>query len=113
MESPGHLYGTAAFRGGPNRRGTVFRLSDSARGWELKTLYAFTGRPDGDTPQGSLVLASDGTIYGTTLRGGINWGVFYSLSSKRGQWNETVLYAFGGGVEFPQFGLQQLSELGV
>jgi hypothetical protein len=98
MDSAGHLYGTTSVFG-PKGNGTTFELSNSGRGWTLKTLHAFGESPDGKQPGGLLVLSPNGTIYGTTQDGGTtNLGVFYSLSlNKSRNWTERVLYSFQGG----------------
>jgi hypothetical protein len=35
-----------------------------------ETLYSFQGHPDGAAPEGALVIASNGVLYGTTQGGG-------------------------------------------
>lgn len=64
----GNLYGTTTF-GGTNIDGTVFRLTTAGT---LTTLYTFcplTGCVDGYQPN-LLIEASDGNLYGVTVRGG-------------------------------------------
>jgi uncharacterized repeat protein (TIGR03803 family) len=112
MDSAGNLYGTTAGFG-PKGSGTVFRLSNSGSAWTLTTLHGFELGTEGEDPGGSLVLASDGAIYGTTEYGGTPigneaYGVFYklSLNAKR-KWIEKVLYSFKGAGDGgnPPFGL--------
>jgi uncharacterized repeat protein (TIGR03803 family) len=65
----GNLYGTTA-QSGVHGWGTVFRITTSG---ELTTLYNFcslTNCADGAYPASSLIQASDGNFYGTTLGGG-------------------------------------------
>jgi uncharacterized repeat protein (TIGR03803 family) len=72
----GSLYGTTRF--GSNNTsyrskgyGTFFRVTP---GGTLTTLYKFCARancPDGETPQGGVVLGTDGNFYGTTELGGV------------------------------------------
>jgi uncharacterized repeat protein (TIGR03803 family) len=65
----GDLYGTTAGGGGANS-GTIFKITPSG---ELTTLYNFcseSGCPDGENPWGTLVQATNGDLYGTTLGGG-------------------------------------------
>ena len=67
----GDLYGTT-FNGGVNNAGTVFKITPSGT---LTTLYSFCAQPnctDGRLPDGGLVQASDGHLYGTTQNGGSN-----------------------------------------
>lgn len=66
--SNGNLYGTTSFSGLHNA-GTVFEISPAG---QFRTIYSFCsqeGCPDGEGPT-SLVQASDGNLYGTTLGGG-------------------------------------------
>lgn len=69
----GCFYGATTDRG-PNRTGTLFKITTSGA---LTTLYAFdplTGTPStnvsGANPYGRLTLAKDGCFYGTTYLGG-------------------------------------------
>jgi uncharacterized repeat protein (TIGR03803 family) len=65
----GNFYGTTD-AGGASNNGTVFRITHAGA---LTTLYSFCAQPncaDGANPQGSLVQASDGNLYGTTSYGG-------------------------------------------
>lgn len=66
--SDGNLYGTAA-DGGTNFDGTVFRMTTNG---VFTPLYSFTGGHDGTFPEGTLVQAGDGQLYGTTYQGGIS-----------------------------------------
>ena len=103
-DGTGNLYGTA-WGGGPggpvNGRGVVFKLDAASTGNPLTTLYSFTGPPDGEFPQGGVVLDPEGNIYGTTPIGGTNClrqrgsgcGTVFKLDTI-GQ--ETILHSFGG-----------------
>ncbi|MFO1513744.1 MAG: choice-of-anchor tandem repeat GloVer-containing protein [Verrucomicrobiota bacterium] len=66
--SDGWLYGTAS-GGGPstNDYGVVFRLQKTGAGFQL--LKSFGG-VDGANPEGGLIEATDGGLYGTTCYGG-------------------------------------------
>jgi uncharacterized repeat protein (TIGR03803 family) len=68
--SDGALYGTA-YVGGKDNGGTIFRL---ALDGTFKLLYSFSasGKTDPHYLYAGLVQASDGNLYGTTLRGGAN-----------------------------------------
>jgi len=69
----GALYGTTGV-GGDSDNGTVFRFTP---GSGLTTLYSFcslTSCADGQHPQASLVQATNGEFYGTTVQGGANGG---------------------------------------
>jgi uncharacterized repeat protein (TIGR03803 family) len=60
----GFLYGTG--RGGNNNLGTVFQVNTNG---VVSVLVSFNGT-NGANPQAGLLLASDGTLYGTTANGG-------------------------------------------
>jgi uncharacterized repeat protein (TIGR03803 family) len=62
----GFLYGTAQ-AGGSAGLGGVFRIRPDGSGYS--TLHVFSGA-DGASPQGGLVQAADGNLYGTTFAGG-------------------------------------------
>ncbi len=62
----GFFYGTTV-AGGPPNCGTVFKVAPNGT---LTTLYAFAGGGDGANPIGGLVLAKDGSFYGTTSGAG-------------------------------------------
>jgi hypothetical protein len=115
-DAAGNLYGTTINGGnmsvncnGPGC-GVVFQLSPESSGpWSESVLHTFSGGPDGGNPFGSLLLGPDGSIYGTTTRGGNDHqcttkyvqgcGVVFRLSygSTTG-WRETVLYTFSNAV---------------
>jgi uncharacterized repeat protein (TIGR03803 family) len=82
-DSKGNLYGTAT-QGGTGVVGIVFKLSPPAAGktaWTEKVAYNFTGNSDGGEPTGSVLVGSDGTLYGTTAGyGADNYGTVYSLT---------------------------------
>jgi uncharacterized repeat protein (TIGR03803 family) len=66
----GNFYGTTG-GGGAHSGGTLFELTPSGK---LTTLYSFcaqTNCADGSGPQGGLVFAPNGKLYGTTYYGGL------------------------------------------
>jgi uncharacterized repeat protein (TIGR03803 family) len=64
----GVLYGTT-YNGGSNNYGAVFKLNKDGRDYRL--LHHFgDDAADGRKPQGGLIKASDGFLYGTTEAGG-------------------------------------------
>jgi len=89
MDAEGSLYGTT-FAGGINNNycsagcGTVFKLTPPASGsgaWSVTVVYSFTGGNGGAQPYSGVLIAPDGTLYGTTEFGGINnYGTFYWLT---------------------------------
>jgi uncharacterized repeat protein (TIGR03803 family) len=91
MDNAGNLFGSAS-AGGDSGNGTVFEITKSGR---FKRLYSFTGRLDGNSPNGGLVQDPDGNIYGTTQSGpGRNFlGTVFKLSPAG---RLTVLHSFKG-----------------
>jgi uncharacterized repeat protein (TIGR03803 family) len=88
--SDGNFYGTTS-SGGAGNEGTVFRLTPAG---VLTQLHAFTeSTGDGTSPQGPLILASDGNIYGTTEQGGTTGNGTVHRVAMTGA--VTVIYSFG------------------
>jgi len=110
--SDGYFYGVTA-EGGSNicpqipfsypNCGTVFKIS---RNGNFETLYSFgKSVSDGVQPNGTLLLASNGSLYGTTSMGGTNscsspnsCGTFFKVTLDG---SVTVLYSFGASRDFP------------
>ncbi|MEB8535774.1 choice-of-anchor tandem repeat GloVer-containing protein, partial [Acidithiobacillus ferriphilus] len=98
MAASGNLYGTTVF-GGTNNLGTVFTITPSGA---ESTFYSFGGNDgndgnDGDQPNGGLVMAASGNLYGTTIGGGTdNLGTVFKITPSG---VESVLYSFGGGYD--------------
>ena len=65
-----------------------------------QTLYSFSTVANGSGPN-SLVLGSDGNLYGTASAGGAHdLGVVFRLSpASGGGWSESVVYSFTGGAD--------------
>jgi uncharacterized repeat protein (TIGR03803 family) len=79
-----------------------------------RTVYSFKGGNDGIDPQSALSTDSAGNLYGTTFHGGgsnqcgVGCGTVFELTPQSGgEWTESVLYQFSGGVtgSFPNAGL--------
>jgi uncharacterized repeat protein (TIGR03803 family) len=69
LATDGNFYGTTE-AGGANEGGTIFKITP---GGLPTTLYTFCSQPDcadGREPEGTLVQANDGNLYGTTAQGG-------------------------------------------
>jgi uncharacterized repeat protein (TIGR03803 family) len=73
MDQAGTLYGTTA-GGGATGNGTVFKLAYKRSGWIFTPLYSFQGTPDGAIPSARVIIAPDGSFYGTTTHGGDTGG---------------------------------------
>jgi uncharacterized repeat protein (TIGR03803 family) len=72
----GLLYGTT-FRGGSSSRGTVFNISPN--GQTFNSLHSFSGT-DGANPAASLAVGKNGSLYGTTSKGGdMGLGTVFSI----------------------------------
>ena len=101
-DSSGNLFGATTYGGigtptaacGSQGCGTIFEYS---QGHE-SVLYSFLGQPDGNIPNGELLVDGAGNIYGTTESGGtFNHGTVFELSpGSGGTWTETALYSFRG-----------------
>ncbi len=104
--------------------GTIFRLyidKFSVANNSLSTLHTYTGNsgysgPNGSEPMGSLILGSDGAIYGvahtggTLAGGGFGYGTVFKMSVDGSSY--TTLYTFTAGLdgEDPIGGLIQASD---
>jgi uncharacterized repeat protein (TIGR03803 family) len=102
----GDFYGTTG-NGGAHEYGTVFRMTPSGT---VTTLHSFANDTDGAFPQGSLIQATDGNFYGTTVTGGA-WGngtVFRITSAG----TLTTLYSFdlGAAGGYPYAALMQAAD---
>jgi uncharacterized repeat protein (TIGR03803 family) len=90
-DAQGNLYGTT-FNGGSGSPGlgTVFKIDTAGN---ETVLLRFDGK-NGANPYGTLVIDTQGNLYGTTPRGGAHSaGVVFKLDTSG---NETVLYSFTG-----------------
>ncbi len=90
LDSHGNIYGTT-YDGGTYGFGTVFKLDTSGN---LTALYSFgLISNDGKYPEASVVLDSEGNLYGTTTKGGTYGdGTVFEINTVG---NETVLHSFG------------------
>jgi len=90
----GNFYGTGFDEGVTNSNGAVFKITP---GGTVTTLYSFClqdGCPDGASPSGGLVQATDGNFYGTTENGGTNGsnrGTIFKITPSGAL---TTLYSF-------------------
>jgi uncharacterized repeat protein (TIGR03803 family) len=79
--------------------GTVFELKKAHGTWSYSVIHSFGGGEDGVFPY-DLDIASDGTVYGVTDRGGIfDDGVAFELTPRRKGWSYKLLYTFTGGTD--------------
>lgn len=97
LAAGGTLYGTAENYGGGGNCGSVFKLA--ADGSSFTNMHTFTQGADGGNPYGTLALAG-GTLYGTTLFGGSNFGCIFAINTNGT--GLTTLYDFPSlGSAFP------------
>jgi uncharacterized repeat protein (TIGR03803 family) len=71
--SNGHLYGTTS-AGGLYNGGTIFEVTLAGKLTTLYNFCALTFCAEGTVPRSVLLLASNGSFYGTTSRGGAGGG---------------------------------------
>lgn len=70
-------------------KGAIVQLTPSGEGnWSASVISTFKGGTDGDAP-GNLVVAPDGTIYGTAKTG--YTGNVFALSDGSGNWSRTTI----------------------
>jgi uncharacterized repeat protein (TIGR03803 family) len=91
-DQAGNLFGSTA-TGGDTGNGSLFEITKDGK---FKRLYSFTGKSDGNTPNGGLILDPDGNLYGTTQLGPrqLLLGTVFKLSPAH---KLTVLHSFRGG----------------
>lgn len=95
----GLLYGTTMM-GGKDNKGTIYRVATDGSGFTV--LHEFNGG-NGMNPQGTLVVGTDGMLYGTTIIGGSNdYGTIYRISTSGAH---EVLYSFPSLGSFNSEGL--------
>jgi uncharacterized repeat protein (TIGR03803 family) len=95
----GKLYGTTRF-GGFSGKGTIY-VADA--GGHITILHEFTG-PDGESPDGRLLVAPDGMLYGTTLNGGSGFGTVFRLNPDGSAFEVVVEFTGANGL-LPRSGL--------
>ncbi|MGC2475371.1 MAG: choice-of-anchor tandem repeat GloVer-containing protein [Candidatus Sulfotelmatobacter sp.] len=87
----GNFYGTTSAGGANPDYGTVFKITI---GGTLTTLYNFCSQiecADGANPFGSLIQATNGTLYGTTRWGGVDgYGTVFDLAAGLGPFVEAI-----------------------
>lgn len=64
LDSAGNIYG-AQYLGGPERYGSIYKLTQANGTWTYSDLYDFHGMPDGELPNGGLIMDAQGNLYGT------------------------------------------------
>ena len=104
MDAAGNLYGTTVAAGefglcaAPPGCGTIFKLTLHDSNWVTAPIYKFHGRSDGGHPESAVLIAADGSLYGTTYP---EYATLYRLTPAPNPpvlspWNITTLYFLGG-----------------
>jgi len=88
------LYWGITNKGGQNNVGTIFYTDRN--GDEEHTAHSFN-YGDGDSPIGSLILASDDNLYGTTIGGNTDFGIIFQFDDNLFQYQK--MFEFNGGTE--------------
>ena len=95
LDNQGNLYGTN-FGDQVGHFGYIYEIS----GGQFSILYNFQGMPDGQNPNGPLVLDESGNLLGTTYQGGTfsgnreGLGTVFELSPSEHGWQETIIHSF-------------------
>ena len=94
----GAVYGTT-YWGGTKSVGTLFKLTRKGSTYSDTILHSFTGKGDGFLPEGTPLLKSNGTIYGTAALGGenchgIGCGTVFEISPAKSGYSFRVIYEF-------------------
>jgi uncharacterized repeat protein (TIGR03803 family) len=95
----GAIYGTTAYATSPRTYGTVYKLVPKGSAYVESVLYTFTGGADGFSPEGAILVARDGSLYGTTSLGGggcsgIGCGTVFELRSSPGGYSYRAVFRF-------------------
>ena len=110
--SDGNLFGTTQYQGSSTGDGTIFKVTPAG---VLTTLHRFDGT-DGAYPNGGLVQAANGDLYGTTSSGGAyDWGTVFKITPAGAL---TTLYSFCASIDLgycddgqkPEAGLLKASD---
>jgi|HubBroStandDraft_1064217.scaffolds.fasta_scaffold03550_2 uncharacterized repeat protein (TIGR03803 family) len=102
QDTNGYFYGTTLGGGANEFYGTVFKIVGNT----LTTLYSFCPPPytctDGESPSASLLQASDGNLYGTTVEGGAyGYGTIFKITPSGGL---TTFHSFNDADGYQPYG---------
>ena len=110
--SDGSFYGTTQY-GGFDGHGTIFRVTQTASGFETTTIHNFRGATDGARPYAGLIQGSDGSFYGTATEGGTaGAGTAFRLAPNAdgSGFTFTTIHHFAANTSFPRARLLQTSD---
>src|ERR1035437_7586 len=106
--SDGMLYGMTA-NGGANNYGVLFQYNPATSTYTKK--LDFAGATNGSNPQGSLIQASDGMLYGMTEQGGANnLGVLFQYNPATNTYTKKLDFAGAANGGMPYGSLMQASD---
>ena len=106
--SDGMLYGMTG-GGGANNLGVLFQYNPATSTYTKK--LDFAGATNGSYPNGSLMQASDGMLYGMTEQGGANNnGVLFQYNPATNTYTKELDFAGGANGLFPYGSLMQASD---
>ncbi len=103
--SDGTLYGMTS-SGGANGNGVLFQYNPITNTYSDK--FDFDGT-NGDSPQGSLMQASDGMLYGMTQQGGSGRGVLFQYNPASNIFTKKLSFSATRG-QYPAGSLMQASD---
>ncbi len=108
LASDGKLYGTT-LAGGVSNAGTVFSLQTD--GAAFTVLYTFTNGTDSGNPEGGVIEASDGMLYGTasSILNNANHGTVFKINKSGSGFSVIHSFVLADGVQ-PQGRLIQGSD---
>jgi len=106
--SDGMLYGMTQL-GGTFSMGVLFQYNPSTLTYTSK--LNFSGASNGQSPNGTLIQASDGKLYGTTLQGGSNdQGVMFQYDPVSGIYSNQFNFDGTANGQYPCGALMQASD---
>jgi len=101
----GKLYGMT-YQGGSNNMGVLFEYDPATNNYTKK--LDFAGATNGSYPQGSLMQATNGQLYGMTYGGGANgWGVLFEYDPVTNTYTKKLDFAGATTGSNPQGSLMQ------
>lgn len=103
VKMPDGKYFGLATKGGivdkstPDGYGTIYQYDPTTS--TISGKYNFNGFQNGKNPNGSLLLAADGNLYGVTNTGGIaNYGVLFQFNSQTGVYTKKMDFTKSSGI---------------
>jgi hypothetical protein len=95
MKENGQFFGST-LDGGVYGFGTIFELSQTARGWSESVLHSFTGGSDGAGPSAGVTIDAMHNLYETTGGGVSGWGTVFELQLQSRRWVTLHTFSLNG-----------------